>query len=163
MDLIKCITNSTLEIFNTMLMFEVSPGTPLVRRNESFRNTISGMIGMAGVYKGVLAVHAPNPVAMAITGALLGMEVPEINEDVKDAIGEIANMLAGNVKGSLSANSQDIKLSIPSTICGGEYRMDCHPDGEAVIIPFTVADGEFLVELYIQQQLSNPTEENGPG
>ena len=51
-----------------------------------------GVIGLAGTHKGVLAIHIPNKVAMAITSSFLGMEVDEINEDVKDAVGELANM-----------------------------------------------------------------------
>ena len=32
------------------------------------------------------------------SGTFLGMEVAELDDDVKDAIGEIANMIAGNLK-----------------------------------------------------------------
>lgn len=48
-----------------------------------------------------------------ITGSFLGMEVEAINADVEDAIGELANMLGGNVKTILLENGRNINLSLP--------------------------------------------------
>ena len=46
-----------------------------------------------------------NTVAMTITGSFLGMDVEEMNEDVEDAVGELANMLGGDIKSALSEST----------------------------------------------------------
>jgi chemotaxis protein CheX len=89
---------------------------------------------------------------MAITSTFLGMEVDSVNDDVKDAMGEMANMLAGCVKTSLAAQGKDVKLSIPSAVCGDEYCLECPEAVVGVTVPFTIPEGEFMVELQLQEQ-----------
>lgn len=153
MELIESITQATQEIFETMLGLEAVAHDSLKERVASFTHSITGMIGLAGPYKGMLAIHLPEPVAKTITSNFLGMEIEEIGDDVKDAIGELANMLAGSIKTALAEGGREIKLSIPSAICGEEYTIDCSVEGgEQAIVPFAVAEGKFLVECHLQKQ-----------
>lgn len=152
MDLAKTITEATLEIFETMIMMEATPGEPRNEGSQKYQCTVSGMVGLAGLFKGMIAIHTPDQVAMAITSNFLGMDVGEVNDDVTDAIGELANMLAGTVKMALSQNGKDITLSIPSTIAGEEYSISCLHDTDRVIMPFTLNNGQFLVELQVAKQ-----------
>ena len=146
------IADATVEIFSTMLMMDVSSQPPLTERIKSHQDSVTGMVGMAGLYKGMLAIHAPSQVAMTITGNFLGLEVDSVNDDVKDAMGELANMLAGSIKSKLSDNSKDIQLSIPSAVCGDSYSLDYQPQQGSSMVPFESADGRFLVELQLEQQ-----------
>jgi chemotaxis protein CheX len=147
----KNIAEATKEIFETMIMMEVAADEPLKEKVETFRDSVSGMIGLAGVCQGLLAIHIPNEVAKAITGNFLGLEVDEINEDVTDAIGELANMLAGSIKMALSENGKNITLSIPSAIYGDEYTVSCLADADWVTVPFSVPQGQFLVTLEMKK------------
>lgn len=151
MDLNKSISQATQEIFQTMLMMEAHPGQPMAKRANGFENSVSAIVGMAGNNKGVLAIHIPEATALVITGSFLMMEVTEIDEDVKDAIGELANMVAGSVKADLTEQGHDFKLSIPSVVCGAEYAIDCPCDSEGVIVPFSIEGGDFLVEFHVQK------------
>lgn len=152
MSLDQHIVEATTEIFSTMLMMEVSPEPPMEVKERVHKNSVSGMIGMAGLYKGMLAIHAPEAVAKTITTNFLGIEVEEIDDDVKDAIGELANMLGGSLKAALSENGKDIKLSIPSAICGEEYSLECNADSQGAVVPFRIPEGTFTVELQVQKQ-----------
>ncbi|MEJ2199512.1 MAG: chemotaxis protein CheX [Desulfuromonadaceae bacterium] len=146
------IIAATTEIFSTMLMMEVVPEPALSERVTKHNDSISGIIGLAGSYKGMLAIHAPAPVAMTITTNFLGMEVDSLNDDVKDAFGELANMLGGSVKSGLSENSRDIQLSIPSAVCGEEYTLDYQPKNRTTSVPFKTGEGTFVVELQLEKQ-----------
>lgn len=146
------IMASVHEIFTSMVMMDIVPGAPLLGEINPLQSTITGMIGLAGTHKGMLAIHLPEALAKTVTGNFLGMEVEEIDGDVQDAIGELANMLGGSIKAVLSDNGKDIKLSMPSTISGKEYRFQSHYDGESVIVPFAAADSQFLVELRIKKE-----------
>ncbi len=146
------LIDSTQEIFSSMIMLEVAPGAPFKRGNAPLTNSISGIIGLAGTTKGMLAIHLPNDAALAVTTAFLGMDVEEIDEDVKDAIGELANMLGGSLKSVLDPGGSDIKLSMPSTVYGEEYSIDCLADAETVAVPFSFDDHTFTVELQIRTE-----------
>jgi chemotaxis protein CheX len=99
----------------------------------------------------VLAIHIPNQVAFDITGSFLGMEVSEINADVQDAIGEIANMLGGNLKTILSDKGKDIQLSLPSTISGDQYNFTSQAEVDQIILPFKAPSGTFFVEVELER------------
>ena len=151
MDLIKSISQATQEIFQTMLMMEASPGQAGTERNKGFIDSISAIVGMAGTNKGMLAIHIPEATALVITSSFLMMEVTEVDDDVKDAIGELANMVAGSIKADLTEQGQEFKLSIPSVVCGAEYEIDCLTDSDGVCMPFSIEGGEFLVEFHLQK------------
>ena len=146
------IIDATQEIFSSMIMLEVTPGDPFQRDNKMLKNSISGLVGLAGSIKGMLAIHLPNPAAIAVTTAFLGMEVDEINDDVRDAIGELANMLAGNVKSVLDPKGSDVKLSMPSVVHGEEYAIDCLAQAESITVPFGLNGATFIVELQLRAE-----------
>lgn len=143
------IIESTQEIFSSMIMLEVSPGEPYQRKNGMLKDSVSGIIGLAGNIKGLLAIHLPTPVALAVTTAFLGMEVEQVDDDVRDAIGELANMLGGNIKSALDPKGSEIQLSMPSCISGEEYSIDCVADAQEVTVPFDLDGSTFLVELQL--------------
>ncbi len=145
------IADLTREIFSSMVMLDVLPGEPFRRTEDKLLNSISGIIGLAGKMKGLLAIHLPDEAALAITTAFLGMEVEEIDEDVCDAIGELANMLGGSMKAILDPGGSKVQISIPSAIYGEEYAVDCLADAESVTVPFTFDGQSFMVELQISQ------------
>lgn len=151
MELSNKIIEAAKEIFSTMVMMEISVNGDQMAESIPLTESISGVIGMAGTHKGVLAIHIPNKVAMTITGSFLGMDVEEINEDVEDAVGELANMLGGNVKSILSENGKDIDLSLPTTITGQQYDFQPTKDAERIIIPFSCDTGEFTIDFQLEK------------
>ena len=150
-DIIPKIVDATVEIFTGMVMMEICQNGEPGKDLGPLKNSITGMVGLAGTHKGMLAVHFPNSLALAITTSFLGMEVEEMNEDVQDAIGEIANMLGGNVKTILSDKGRDIQLSLPSTISGEEYSFMSQDEVDQVILPFQADAGVFFVELQLER------------
>lgn len=145
------IIESISEIFSQMLMMEISvAGEPMFKLGP-IKDSITGMIGLAGVHKGVLAVHFSKQVALDVTSKLLLTEFEEINVDVQDAIGEIVNELGGNLKTILSDQGKDIQLSLPSTMYGDEYTFTSQLDVDQVILPFKAPAGIFYVEVKLER------------
>ena len=145
------LIESTLEIFTRMVMMDVSVAGESVQKLGPFIQSITGMVGLAGTHKGMLAVHFPKNLALEVTSSFIGMKVDEINEDVQDAIGEIANMLGGNLKTLLSYRGKDILLSLPSTIYGDEYAFSSDAEGDRGILAFQAPSGIFYVEFVLEQ------------
>lgn len=88
---------------------------------------------------------------MAITSNFLGIEIDEINSDVEDAVGELANMMGGDIKAYLSGTGRDIELSLPTTVAGSEYDFQPSRNAERLAIPFVCDAGEFSVELQLEK------------
>ena len=147
MEFAKKIIKTTEEIFNTMIFMEISPGEPLADEKREISCHVSAMIGLTGDFSGMLSIHCPGPVGLAITGAMLGMDLEEISADVKDALGEIANMMAGGLKEAFAAENIALEIAIPTAISGKSYTISSPSGSGRVIIPFKVEQGQFFVEM----------------
>ena len=146
------VIDATKEVFSTMVMMEVVDDFPLKEPVSRFKCSITGMVGFAGTYSGVISIHCPVALALKITSNMLGVECDEVNDDLNDAIGEIANMLGGSVKQVLSKGGLDVKLSIPTVISGEDYTVNSLSDNDCVIVPFTVEGHTLLVGLTLKKE-----------
>lgn len=143
----EVISEATAEIFATMIFMDIAPKEPLLDKTDRMESNVTSMIGLAGDLRGILAIHCPGEVARAITGAMLGMDIEKLNEDVKDAIGEIANMVAGGLKIALGEEERDLELAIPTTAFGKSIRLSGIVGAQRFIMPFTTDKGDFGIEL----------------
>ena len=152
MDFHAKIVEVTKEIFETMIMLDVIPGQPLKEHVSKFNCSLSAMVGFAGLKQGNLTIHAPENVAIALTQSFLGTEITDINEEVEDAMGELANMIAGSLKPFINKDGKSVELSLPSVVYGKEYTMTVIAKADWIIVPFTVSQGQFLVGLEFKTQ-----------
>jgi chemotaxis protein CheX len=146
------IIGATKEVFSSMVMMDLQDQYPLDKSVTNLHCSITGMVGLAGIYTGILSIHCPQSLAICITSNMLGMEIDEVGEDVCDALGEIANMLGGHVKQVFSKGGLDLNLSIPTVISGEHYTVNCMADKDCVIIPFSWQDETFLVGLTLRKE-----------
>jgi len=130
-----------------MVMMDAEAGPPLDHQPRSFEQTVSGMLGLSGDLQGLLNVHCPYAAAKQITGNMLGMEVESIDADVRDAIGEIANMVAGGLKVSLATHNLNVNLSTPTTIAGDSFSTNRISKANWIIIPFNITGERVLVDF----------------
>jgi len=146
------VINATREVFSTMVMMEVVDSFPLKEPVSRFKCSITGMVGFAGTYSGVISIHCPVDLALKVTSNMLGIDCDEVNEDLNDAIGEIANMLGGSVKQVLSKGGLDVKLSIPTVISGEDYTVNSLSDNDCVVVPFAVEGYTLLVGITLKKE-----------
>lgn len=151
-EMARHVIDATKEVFSTMVMMDLEDCFPLQEPVNHFHCSVSGMVGMAGTYTGILSIHCPRSFALRITSNMLGMDVEEVGEDVNDALGEIANMLGGHVKMVLSKGGTDLNLSIPTVISGEEYSINAMAESDCVVVPFTHEDEKFLVSLKLRKE-----------
>jgi len=147
MDIGQDIISATTDVFSTMLAVDLVVGDPVEGAGGEVVSNITSMLGLGGDIRGMLAVHCPAAVAMAITSGFLGMDVDTLNEDVKDAIGEIANMVAGNLKVAFAGDGVKAELAIPTSVIGESFRVGGMLGAKRVAVPFGMESGQFLVEL----------------
>jgi chemotaxis protein CheX len=114
------IDSSVEEVFHMMLGAACRP-TEVAMAEEP--ETITAVVGFGGLLSGACVFRSGASAALAIAGKLTGMEFSEIDDTVKDAIGEVCNMLAGAWKGRIPDLSANCGLSIPAVITGSNYHI----------------------------------------
>ena len=136
------------DIFGTMVGLEDLLHLPIqIDPVTNFKDCISAMVGMAGTFNGLVSLHMPSDLAVRATCGMLGMDVTEAGDDVNDALGEIANMIAGSFKQHLSKGGLDIHLSTPSVVYGKEYVITLSKNPDQIAVRFATDDDWFMVAV----------------
>ena len=150
-ELNNALAKDVQDVFTTMVGVDETNTLPFqVEIVTQFKECLTAMVGLAGTYNGLVSIHVPWPLATALTSQMLGMEVTEIDDDVNDAMGEIANMIAGSFKQHLSKGGSDVHLSTPSVVNGAEYTVNTGSDLEYVILKFETLGEVFIVSISIE-------------
>jgi chemotaxis protein CheX len=105
-------------VFETMIGLEVAASdAPWVHSPD----TITAAVHFAGDWRGAALVECDARQACQFATRLMGIPLPAaIDDDVRDAMGELANMVAGNLKSVLP---RGVGLSMPSVVEGSAYTL----------------------------------------
>ena len=87
------------------------------------REMISAIIGLAGAMSGICVLCTAETVALRMAEAMTSMKVERLNDTVKDAVGEVCNMVAGAWKARLALLASQCMLSTPTVITGTNYQL----------------------------------------
>jgi len=151
--LIKKFHNDVSNIFTTMVGVEDLLRLPLLTDPRThFRECITAMVGFAGFFTGLVSVHVPQTLALRFTSSMLGMDVTEMNDDVNDALGEIANMIAGSFKHHLSREGQEVKLSTPSVVTGEEYVVTTGAVSDTLTLLYDAYEEWFMISIVVEME-----------
>jgi len=148
-ELIKLLDADVQEIFSTMIGTEISP-SQTTQTETKFKGNVSALIGFAGCYNGMISLNATKKLAMEFTSQMLGMEVTECDDDVSDALGEIANMIGGSFKHHFVNDGHEVRLSTPSVITGEEYVMTVGSVPDTLTLLYESGTEHFSVSLYLE-------------
>lgn len=144
---IRCFLESTENLFTTMLSSKVEFGRPEMQPRDAKHHDVSGIIGLSGDIVGSVVVGFPMQTALAAVEAFIGMRIEVEDENFPDAIGELANMIAGGAKAKMDGD--DISISCPSVVIGADYTVQRPKQTNCVRIPCRSTFGEFDLKVWI--------------
>jgi CheY-specific phosphatase CheX len=113
---------------------------------------IVGSVSLAGSVSGTVNIHVSDTFASQITANMLGMELDEIDsdEEVHDVIGELSNMIGGDLKSHLCDAGFTCELSIPSITSGKDFSIESKGWAVNEIVYFQYQEHIALVEAFIK-------------
>ena len=114
-----------------------------VGKDEVYDWDVSAIIGLIGEARGAVVLSMRDELALKLTNILAAGRMDNIDQgDVMDTVGEIVNIIAGNVKYELE-ESFKLVISLPTLIKGKEHSISW-PDGQTnvICIPFTIFNKE---------------------
>jgi chemotaxis protein CheX len=137
-------------IFDTMIDLSFSLGKPALKKDNVPSYEISGIIGLSGSVSGCVVINLSKEIALQLASALLDEEFTEFDDDCIDAIGEIANMIAGNAKTDFPV--ENTSISVPSVVVG-KHKMN-YPSGIPIVsIPCETSGGKLVVDVAIKENV----------
>ena len=94
----EAVRAATTEICQTVLGKHVTSGPATVAKAESRHYETSVVISFVGSISGAFALRCSMKVGAAIASQMLGTQIAEASDDMKDAVGEFFNMIVGAAK-----------------------------------------------------------------
>ncbi|MEZ5361229.1 MAG: chemotaxis protein CheX [Bryobacterales bacterium] len=138
----KLASSMVQDVFSTMLALEMWPCEEAMDATDF---PVLGVVFFAGGRKGAVQLELESGLAYRITAHLMSTPEPdEVDSDVCDAVGEVVNMIAGNLKGTLPP---DTVMSMPAVVSGEGFSLSIAGASQCDKLGFATADGRFRVTL----------------
>lgn len=139
---------ATKTVFKTMADTEVTIGRPqMVRANEEIAADVSAVIGLSGDAVGCVVLSLPMQTACNLASKFAGVILTQDHPDFSDALGELANMVAGQAKSHF--DGLHVSISLPSVIIGKSHVVSQSKAKPRLALPCTCQLGNFTVEVVL--------------
>jgi len=109
--------------------------------------SVTAVVGFGGSLSGACLFKSNCAAAIKIAAYMTGTEFEEVDDTVKDGIGEIGNMLAGAWKGKVPGVAASCGLSIPAVITGREYHLHVQAPEFKLVHTYKFDDYNFEVTI----------------
>lgn len=136
---------ATCQVFNTMLKCTPKRGQVGIAKGESDEILRTAIIGLSGTMRGAVAIAFPSKTAHSIVKKLVQTDKPISDEEINDALGEIANVVAGCAKAKLQGHA--VSISLPSIVRGEKYTIMHPKDSMTIAVPFESEVGHFTLNV----------------
>jgi chemotaxis protein CheX len=127
------------EVFRTMLELELLP------KAEEVHESLSGLtatVQFLGELRGSVLIHCQEAQAIAFASRMLGEPLNHVNDDVRDVLAELANVVGGNLKSIFSPRGI---LSLPLVAEGENYVLHLSDASSSTTVGFDCEDGPFYI------------------
>ncbi|MCA9236119.1 MAG: chemotaxis protein CheX [Planctomycetales bacterium] len=141
---LRSLTNT----FATMFGCEVRRGQLGVTTSGRRHFPISGVIGLSGRAVGTVVINLSEEVALKAASALLMTEMTEVDDEVLDAVGELANIVAGAAKAELE--EFDLSVSLPNVVTGADHEIRFPTAAKPISVPYDTDFGPMRLEVGLE-------------
>ena len=150
------VINAVVKTMRETFDVNVIPGKPEIGSGiVSLEGDVSGVIAMVqSQLEGTLTVCLPLRTVRDVLPQVVGKSVTVTNEMAVDAVGEMTNMIFGQLKRNLNEHGHHLKLGIPSVVCGRGHFVSQFHRGKYLLVPFTLDDQVFHVHIALHSDKS---------
>jgi flagellar motor switch protein FliN len=158
----NCVTDTLTETFDTMLSMQLSPVDTLEDPGLN-EDRMVGAVNFAGEVVGTVSLQVSRTYSKTVTAAMLGMASDEeIDEEtVRDVLGELTNILTGNLKTEFVDAGLSCIISTPHITTGSDFKIDPLNIAPPLKLFFRHVDHDVFIELVVKEE-SGGAEAMGP-
>lgn len=140
------LDESVDEVFRLML------GVDCLKRDDSGCEdsavvSVTAVIGLGGALSGACVFRCDSATAITLAERMTGTRAGTVDDMVKDAVGELCNMLTGAWKGKIPELAASCGLSVPAVITGCDYQLHVHVPRFRLVRRYAFEDAEFSVTI----------------
>lgn len=124
---------------------------------------VSGIIGITGAARGGIVISMPRDVARKMTSIVLNEPEGTCSEqDISDCIGELTNIVAGNLLALIDHGSEtkEARISLPSIVLGPHRVVWSRKDIPCELVLFDTDVGKLAAEVNLRNTVACITGED---
>jgi CheY-specific phosphatase CheX len=133
-------------------------GGKLIRREDQSPSTaacVAGVISFVGDGTWVFNLILPEQTATALVRKFAGFDIPFDSGDMGDTIGELVNVLAGDIVARLHAVGKNAQMSLPTLMRGQNIELFLPASSPEVQRCFESKEGTFWYKLGVAKSGSH--------
>ena len=145
--IINSFVDALVTILETYSVGEIKACKPFAKKTTGSFGDISGILKLSGEFDGSVAVTFLADCILGVVSNMFGEEMTEVNDEIKDAVGEMVNMMAGQVNTKMTEMGKTLKAELNTVTMGKDHTIE-HISGHPVIImPYKSNAGNFVLEV----------------
>jgi len=117
----------------------------------SRKTVIVGMVGFVGTMNGIINLYLEEDLAKKVTGSFLGMTPEELASEgpevIHDSLGEMANMVVGTFKNTVSDKGFQCRMTVPSILRRTNFTIETPSGVFRMLYMFKVMNDPFIADL----------------
>ncbi len=151
--LARDIAQAVADSFGMTFGIKVVPGRYSVAEGPvRLGGDVSGLVGLTqDRLEGTLTVCFSLDTMQKIVPRLIGGDIKVTPDIAADSVGEITNMVFGQIKTRLNERGHNIRLSLPSVVRGPSHFINHLHEGRYMLMPFDVDGSAFQVHLAVHR------------
>jgi chemotaxis protein CheX len=111
---------------------------------------VSVVVQLSSATEGHLVLGFPHRTAAALTERVLIGALKELDEGlVRDCVGEIANVVAGQAKSLLAGTPYHFSFSLPRVVMGSAAELGLHPNRDCLVVTLSTDLGDLAMQLLL--------------
>lgn len=150
--IINPVIQATVDILDKVGSLQIKVNKPFIKEDSKARGEITSIIALSGDTSGTVSISFPGKCILSIVSKMLGEQMIELNEDIKDALGEITNMISGQATQLFEMTGQRLKASLSQVIMGNDLIVPHNADTVVLGIPCMTDHGEILIEMCFEEE-----------
>ena len=148
------LKSSVFEVFKTMLDTECEAELLCVSDASLAQGeSVTAVVGFGGILSGACIVTCGESSARQIASRMTGMNFDALDDTVKDAMGEICNMIAGAWKSRVPELAAHCGLSVPAVITGRDYNLHMQSPEFKILQLYRFDDVRFQIAIVCDELL----------
>jgi flagellar motor switch protein FliN/FliY len=149
----KGVNLAIMDTFKTMLSMDLGKVGMVTDPGLDDRRYVAS-VNFAGEVVGNLCLHSSREFACLVTGAMLGMEPDQVEEEeLKDVLGELTNIVSGNLKSDFLDADLACVISTPAITRGSDFKIESSKVGEHHQWVYRHKTHELLIEINLKEDL----------
>jgi chemotaxis protein CheX len=144
---VNAFITATTEVIAAMASLEVIPAEAYLKKEDAATGDVSSVVGLTGTPTGSFSISFDKESILRITSRLFNEEITELDNDVAEAAGELANMISGQARKMIEGQGDLCDGAIPTVVTGEGHKLVHITNGPKIAVPFTLDKAKITLEV----------------